>query len=37
VITDEWEEAADVARLTGAERQTLWHRQILNPFIRYEG
>lgn len=27
-----WSDAADVARLTEAERLALWGRQILNPF-----
>ncbi len=32
VIRSEWSDAADVARLTGADRQQLWGRQILNPY-----
>lgn len=32
VINAEWTDAADAARLNEAERQQLWHRQILNPF-----
>ncbi len=32
IITREWNEAADAARLTTAERQHLWRRQILNPY-----
>jgi serine/threonine-protein kinase HipA len=32
VIRSEWEEAADFARLTQAERQQLWGQQILNPY-----
>ena len=35
VIQDEWADAADAAQLTALERQQLWHRQILNPFISY--
>jgi serine/threonine-protein kinase HipA len=31
-IRSEWEEAAEVARLTSAERDQLWGRQILNPY-----
>ena len=32
VIQSEWEDAADEARLTKAEIDQLWGRQILNPF-----
>lgn len=32
-INDQWDEAADVARLTTLDRQLLWKRQILNPYI----
>lgn len=32
-IRTQWDGAADSARLTRAERQQLWQRQILNPFI----
>lgn len=32
VINAQWPDAADAARLTEAERQQLWHRQILNPY-----
>ena len=32
VIEAQWTDAADVARLTEAERSHLWRRQILNPF-----
>lgn len=35
VIESEWDAAADAARLTALERQQLWQRQILNPFIFY--
>ena len=35
VISREWDEAAQAAQLTELERQQLWGRQILNPFIRY--
>jgi serine/threonine-protein kinase HipA len=31
-IRAEWDEAADAARLTSAERDRLWGRQILNPY-----
>jgi serine/threonine-protein kinase HipA len=31
-IRAEWDEAADVARLTAVERDRLWRRQILNPY-----
>ncbi len=33
VITDQWNEAADAARLTRAERDQLWGRQILNRAV----
>ena len=36
VINDQWQEAADAARLTELERAQLWGRQILNPAIRYD-
>ena len=32
-IESEWDEAADAARLTEADRAFLWRRQILNPSI----
>ncbi|MGC8628416.1 MAG: HipA domain-containing protein [Acidimicrobiales bacterium] len=32
VVRSHWEEAADIARLTGAERRRLWGRQIMNPY-----
>jgi serine/threonine-protein kinase HipA len=32
VINAQWTEVADAARLNEAERQQLWHRQILNPY-----
>jgi serine/threonine-protein kinase HipA len=32
VIRSEWEDAADVARLTKLERESLWGVQILNPY-----
>jgi serine/threonine-protein kinase HipA len=32
-IHGEWDEAAEEAALTAAERDLLWERQILNPFI----
>lgn len=31
-IRSQWHEAAEVARLTAAERDQLWGRQILNPY-----
>jgi serine/threonine-protein kinase HipA len=31
-IRSEWNDAADAARLTTAERSQLWGRQILNPY-----
>jgi serine/threonine-protein kinase HipA len=36
VIRNDWDQAADEARLTAAERQSLWGRQILNPFALYD-
>lgn len=36
VIRTQWDDAADAARLTSAERQALWGRQILNPFALYD-
>lgn len=36
VITEQWRDAAEAARLTEAERERLWGRQILNPAIHYE-
>jgi serine/threonine-protein kinase HipA len=35
VIDNEWNDAADLARLTALERQQLWHRQFLNESIFY--
>ena len=32
VINTQWSDAADAARLTKAQRQQLWRRQILNPY-----
>lgn len=32
VISDQYSEAADLARLTRVERDQLWGRQVLNPF-----
>ena len=32
-IEEQWTDAADEARLTALERERLWRRQILNPFI----
>lgn len=36
VMQNDWDDAADEARLTAAERRSLWGRQILNPFILYD-
>jgi serine/threonine-protein kinase HipA len=36
VISREWDDAADEAQLTKAERSHLWQRQILNPYIHYD-
>jgi len=35
-ITSEWDDAADEALLTRAERAQLWGREILNPYIHYD-
>lgn len=35
VIERDWTEVADLARLTAAQRNFLWHRQILNPYAGY--
>lgn len=35
VITEQWEEAADAARLTDADRDQMWRRQILNPAVHF--
>lgn len=35
VITADWDEVCDVARLTVAQRNLLWRRQILNPYASY--
>lgn len=35
VISEQWDDAAEAAQLTELDRQYLWGRQILNPFIRY--
>ncbi|HME15630.1 MAG TPA: HipA domain-containing protein [Mycobacterium sp.] len=35
VIERDFDEAADLARLTRAQRNFLWHRQILNPHAKY--
>ena len=34
-ITEQWDDAADQAQLTGADRALLWGRQILNPSVHY--
>lgn len=36
VIRAQWGDAADAARLSSAERQALWGRQVLNPFALYD-
>jgi serine/threonine-protein kinase HipA len=35
-IREQWDDVADAARLTAAERQQLWQRQVLNPAIHYD-
>jgi len=35
VIEQNFDEAADMAKLTRAQRKLLWHRQILNPHASY--
>lgn len=35
-INDQWNDAADDAQLTIAERDRLWHRQFLNPAVSYD-
>ncbi len=35
VIHEQWEDAADAARLTANERDGLWGTQILNAYVRY--
>lgn len=32
VIEEQWDDAADAARLTSTDRQLMWHRQVLNPY-----
>lgn len=32
IIRSQWDESADVARLTSGERRQMWGREILNPF-----
>ncbi len=36
VIRDHWDDAADAARLSAAERASMWGRPILNPFALYD-
>jgi serine/threonine-protein kinase HipA len=36
VVNTQWNDAADAARLTAAERKSLWGRQILNPYALYD-
>jgi serine/threonine-protein kinase HipA len=33
VIQEQWDDAAEAARLTAADKQRLWERQILNPYV----
>ena len=35
-IHQDWDEVCDQARLTQAERDTLWQREFLNPYIFYD-
>lgn len=35
-ITERWSETADLSRLTEAEADQLWGRQILSPYIDYD-
>jgi len=35
VIESDWDAAADTARLTTVERNSLYHRQVLNPYASY--
>lgn len=35
-IRRDWDEVCDEARLTGAERDTLWQREFLNPYVFYD-
>ncbi|MDA8279979.1 MAG: HipA domain-containing protein [Actinomycetota bacterium] len=35
-ILSSWPEAAERARLTAAERDAMWHTQILNPYALYD-
>lgn len=35
LIERDWMEVADLAKLSQAQRNLLWHRQILNPYTRY--
>lgn len=36
VVVEQWHDAADAAMLTGAQRRSLWGRQVCNPFA-FEG
>jgi serine/threonine-protein kinase HipA len=36
VVTSNWDEAADHARLTALEKQQMWNRQFLNPGCLYD-
>ncbi len=35
IIAEQWDAAADEARLTAADREHMWRRQILNPAIHH--
>lgn len=35
IINRDWTDVADLARLTTAQRNLLWHRQIINPYTSY--
>ncbi len=37
IISEQWDAAAEVAGLTAQEKQQLWQRQILNPYIHADG
>jgi serine/threonine-protein kinase HipA len=33
IISEQWDDAAEAVDLTALEKQQLWQRQILNPYI----
>ncbi len=35
IVREQWADAADISRLTAADRTQLWGRQILNPSVYY--